>query len=139
MCRAWSHLHEHSPHRAAPQGTKTSLRYALQMISSSHLLARRRHSGNGLKTPAAAAHRRRRLVLQVVTEVADIKRSYDLFADAGRSRQLSSSLRDATCLLPAPTVPARFLDEYQQAFALEIDGPARDADGDVAMKDAAPQ
>jgi hypothetical protein len=27
------------------QGTKTSLRYALQMISSSHLLAKRRHSG----------------------------------------------------------------------------------------------
>jgi RuvB-like protein 2 len=44
-------------------GAKTSLRYALQMIASSHLLAKRRKS--------------------LMTEVVDVKRSYELFADAG--------------------------------------------------------
>lgn len=77
--------------------SKTSLRYALQMISSAHLLSRRRRSN--------------------ITEVNDIKRSYDLFVDAERSKQ--------------------FLDEYQQAFALELSsGPQRDAEGDVTMRDA---
>ncbi len=78
-------------------GGKTSLRYALQMVTSAHLLAKRR------KSP--------------LTDVVDVRRSYDLFVDAGRSRQ--------------------FLDEYQLAFALDV--PDKDPEGDVLMRDAAAQ
>lgn len=79
--------------------SKTSLRYALQMITSAHLLSRRRRSN--------------------VTEVVDIKRCYELFVDTGRSKE--------------------FLDQYQQAFALEVSSVTRDSEGDVQMRDAAAQ
>ena len=46
---------------------KTSLRYALQMISVSHLMAKKRKSEN--------------------VEIADVKRCYDLFSDQSRSQQ----------------------------------------------------
>lgn len=47
--------------------SKTSLRYVLQMITASHLLAKRRKSE--------------------VTEVDDVKRCYALFFDQARSQQ----------------------------------------------------
>jgi RuvB-like protein 2 len=56
-------------------GTKTSLRYALQMITTSHLLAKKRKSD--------------------VTEVEDIKRSFALFSDQKRSEQFLNEYQSA--------------------------------------------